>query len=58
MAKARGHGNSYEYMKYYGRLQNFIESYGVKNQEILRAITHKYDPDGLLRELWTGYFKP
>jgi FAD/FMN-containing dehydrogenase len=58
MAKERGYGNGYEYMNYSGRLQNVIASYGVKNQERLRAIAHKYDPDGLLRELWTGYFKP
>ncbi|KAM5349037.1 hypothetical protein ACJ41O_008860 [Fusarium nematophilum] len=58
MAKKRGFGNGYKYMNYSGRLQNVIASYGKKNQDKLRAIARKYDPDGLLRKLWTGYFKP
>lgn len=58
MATKKGFGHGYEYMNYSGRLQDVIESYGKKNQDKLRAIASKYDPDGLLRKLWTGYFKP
>ncbi|KAF9871877.1 hypothetical protein CkaCkLH20_10509 [Colletotrichum karsti] len=58
MARERGFGNGFEYINYSGRLQNVIASYGAKNQERLRAIANIYDPDGLLRTLWTGYFKP
>ncbi|KAH8656802.1 hypothetical protein BGZ61DRAFT_371809 [Ilyonectria robusta] len=58
MAQERGFGYGYEYMNYSGRLQDVIASYGKKNQAKLRAIASKYDPDGLLRKLWTGYFKP
>ncbi|KAK7414639.1 hypothetical protein QQX98_006496 [Neonectria punicea] len=58
MANDRGFGNGYVYMNYAGKLQNVIASYGKKNQLKLRDIAHKYDPDGLLQNLWTGYFKP
>ncbi|KXH45836.1 FAD binding domain-containing protein [Colletotrichum salicis] len=58
MAQKQGFGNGFEYMNYAGKLQNVIESYGKVNQEKLRAIAAKYDPNGLLRKLWTGYFKP
>ncbi|EEU35488.1 uncharacterized protein NECHADRAFT_88738 [Fusarium vanettenii 77-13-4] len=58
MAQKRGFRNGYEYMNYSGRLQDVIASYGKKSQARLRAISSKYDPDGLLRKLWTGYFKP
>ncbi|WQF88157.1 Putative FAD-binding domain, PCMH-type, FAD-binding, type PCMH, subdomain 2 [Colletotrichum destructivum] len=58
MAKARGFGNGYEYMNYAGKLQDEIASYGEENQVKLQAIARKYDPDGLLRKLWEGYFKP
>ncbi|KAF4963348.1 hypothetical protein FSARC_8635 [Fusarium sarcochroum] len=58
MAKKRGFGAGYEYMNYSGRLQNVVASYGKENQERLRAIASKYDPEGRLRKLWTGYFKP
>ncbi|KAK6217003.1 FAD binding domain-containing protein [Colletotrichum tabaci] len=58
MAKARGFGNGYEYMNYAGKLQDVIASYGEENQVKLQAIARKYDPDGLLRKLWEGYFKP
>lgn len=58
MAKERGFGAGFEYMNYSGKLQDAIASYGKKNQDKLRAIASKYDPDGKLRKLWTGYFKP
>ncbi|KXH26274.1 FAD binding domain-containing protein [Colletotrichum simmondsii] len=58
MARKQGFGNGFQYMNYSGKLQSVIESYGKVNQDKLRAIAAKYDPNGLLRKLWKGYFKP
>ncbi|TQN67347.1 FAD-dependent monooxygenase yanF, partial [Colletotrichum shisoi] len=58
MAKARGFGNGYEYVNYVGKLQDVIARYGEENQAKLQAIARKYDPEGLSRKLWGGYFKP
>ncbi|EKD17403.1 uncharacterized protein L3040_002902 [Drepanopeziza brunnea f. sp. 'multigermtubi'] len=62
MAKADGCGAGYEYMNYAGKFQSrngtVIASYGPENQERLRAIAKKYDPQDQLRTLWTGYHKP
>lgn len=62
MAKAAGFGHGYEYMNYSGKFQSkngtVIASYGKENQERLREIAKKYDPNGQLRALWTGYHKP
>lgn len=45
------------YMNYAGREQDVLGSYGKESLRGLRRVAERYDPDGVLAELWTGYFQ-
>lgn len=45
------------YMNYAGREQDVLASYGEESLRRLRRVAERYDPDGVLPELWRGYFQ-
>ncbi|KAF4583276.1 6-hydroxy-D-nicotine oxidase [Ophiocordyceps camponoti-floridani] len=47
----------FRYMNYAGRDQNVFASYGNRSLGRLKAIAERWDPDGVFRDLWKGYFK-
>lgn len=49
--------NQYQYMNYANQIQNPPESYGQESLEMLRAVSKKYDPEGVFQTLMPGYFK-
>jgi hypothetical protein len=57
LAESRSRGTGFVYMNYAGETQDVFLSYGTKNQERLRAVAQKWDPEGKLQKLWRGYFK-
>ena len=56
-AKARGLSFRYIYQNYAAAEQNVFEGYGSANHAKLRAISQKYDPEGVFQTLQPGYFK-
>ncbi|KAI9148298.1 FAD-dependent monooxygenase yanF [Paramyrothecium foliicola] len=57
MAESAGLANGFKYMNYGGRSQDIYGSYGAHNEARLRKVAKKYDPKGLLKSLWKGYYK-
>ena len=58
MAKKRRLDNGFVYLNYAGPGQREVfERYGKKNAERLRKIAKRYDPRGVLKRRWRGYFK-
>ncbi|PVH99651.1 FAD-binding domain-containing protein [Periconia macrospinosa] len=56
-AKRKGLDNSFIYMNYASQFQDPIGSYGVANQNKLKAVSKKYDPQQVFQNLQPGYFK-
>lgn len=44
-------------MNYAGQDQDVFAGYGEVNEERLKAVQRKYDPDGVFKTLQPGYFK-
>ncbi|TDZ48447.1 Bifunctional solanapyrone synthase [Colletotrichum trifolii] len=57
MAEDRGLAAGYTYMNYADRNQDVYAGYGKESHTRLAEIAHKYDPGGIFRDLWKGYFK-
>lgn len=55
-AEKRGLLQGYKYVNYAGQGQDVFASYGAGNHRELRRVARKYDPEGVLRDLWEGYF--
>ena len=49
--------NPFVYLNYAGSSQQVQRGYGSENYDRLKQIARKYDPQGKLAQLWTGYFK-
>ncbi|KAK2589741.1 hypothetical protein QQS21_012580 [Conoideocrella luteorostrata] len=47
----------YVYINYAGSSQDVLRRYGKENYDRLKSIAKKWDPEGLLQRLWTGYFQ-
>ncbi|PQE14646.1 FAD binding domain-containing protein [Rutstroemia sp. NJR-2017a BVV2] len=56
-AHAMGLGFRYLYQNYASHEQNVFWSYGEENLAKLRAVSKKYDPEGVFTKLQPGYFK-
>ena len=58
-AFANKHGSSYtyRYLNYCGSWQKPLHSCGGTNLEFLKAVSQRYDPDGLFQRGCTGGFK-
>ncbi|KFZ24020.1 hypothetical protein V502_01502 [Pseudogymnoascus sp. VKM F-4520 (FW-2644)] len=56
-AYAAGLGNAYLYQNYASAEQDVFGGYGAKNLAKLKAISTKYDPNGVWQKLQPGYFK-
>ncbi|XDG00627.1 hypothetical protein ABKA04_000242 [Annulohypoxylon sp. FPYF3050] len=56
-AASRGTAHPFKYMNYAYSFQDPISSYGPGNQEKLREVSVKYDPDGLFQKGVPGGFK-
>ncbi|KAJ4324524.1 hypothetical protein N0V94_001264 [Neodidymelliopsis sp. IMI 364377] len=50
-------GNRYRYLNYCAGWQKPFNSYGEENLEFLKAVSQKYDPDGLFQRGCAGGFK-
>ncbi|KAK1773436.1 hypothetical protein QBC45DRAFT_461635 [Copromyces sp. CBS 386.78] len=57
LAKSRGLNHGFVYANYAGNRQSVFESYGADNHAKLKQVALKWDPKGILRKLWKGYFK-
>ncbi|KAF2820323.1 FAD-binding domain-containing protein [Ophiobolus disseminans] len=57
MAKELGAYNDYMYMPYSSPYQPVMSGYGAANVAKLKAVSKKYDPQGVFLELQPGYFK-
>lgn len=57
LAKSRGLSHGFVYANYAGNSQSVFESYGADNHAKLKQVAIKWDPEGILRKLWRGYFK-
>ncbi|KAK3501379.1 hypothetical protein B0T13DRAFT_197721 [Neurospora crassa] len=57
LAKSRGLSHGFVYANYAGNSQSVFESYGADNHAKLKQVAMKWDPEGILRKLWRGYFK-
>lgn len=57
MAKEIGLLRGFVYMNYAGKSQDVLARYGAENLAKLRNIAAKWDPEGLLQQLWKGYFQ-
>ena len=56
-AKAAGKFNEYIYLNYAFPPQDPIAGYGATQQNRLRAVSHKYDPDQIFQKAVPGAFK-
>jgi FAD binding domain-containing protein len=56
LARKSGFYHGFKYMNYAGKSQDVFSSYGKENHRRLREVARAYDPEGLLRKLWKGYF--
>lgn len=56
-AAARGLAYRYKYMNYANQAQKVYDGYGAENHERLRQVAARYDPNGVLKALWKGYFE-
>ncbi|KAH6661788.1 hypothetical protein F5X68DRAFT_178490 [Plectosphaerella plurivora] len=56
LAKTSGFYHGFKYLNYAGKSQDVFSSYGKANHQRLQEVALAYDPRGLLRTLWKGYF--
>lgn len=56
-AYAQGLGHPFIYQNYAAVQQPVFQGYGQKNLAKLRAVSKKYDPQGVWQKLQPGYFK-
>ncbi|PQE14056.1 oxidoreductase FAD-binding protein [Rutstroemia sp. NJR-2017a BBW] len=57
LAQELGLYNSYSYLNYADKTEPVIEGYGAENVAFLRAVSKKYDPQGVFQKLVPGGFK-
>ncbi|KAK1992696.1 FAD binding domain-containing protein [Colletotrichum falcatum] len=57
LAEERGLFAGYTYINYAEKNQDVYSGYGKENHKRLKDIAAAYDPDGLFKNLWRGYFK-
>ena len=55
--KRRGLYVDFIYMNYASAHQDVLKGYGKENYDRLKAISVKYDPNGVFQKLMPGYFK-
>ncbi|SPN99515.1 related to 6-hydroxy-d-nicotine oxidase [Cephalotrichum gorgonifer] len=56
LARRSGLDKGLVYMNYGGKGQDVLRSYGPESYRRLKKVAAKYDPKGILGDLWTGYF--
>lgn len=56
-AYSLGLGHRFLYQNYAAAEQEVFQSYGVGDYARLKAVSTKYDPDGVFAKLQPGYFK-
>lgn len=56
-AQEMGTSHPYIYQNYASRAQEVFEGYGEENLQRLRAISERWDSDGVFQKLQPGYFK-
>lgn len=52
-----GKGHPLEFVNYAAPFQNPMASYGEKNQQFMKAVSRKYDPDGIFQKIVPGGYK-
>ncbi|KAF7900223.1 uncharacterized protein EAF01_007525 [Botrytis porri] len=57
LAKEWGLDDRFIYMNYASKEQNVFGGYGEVNENKLRDVQRKYDPEGVFKRLQPGYFK-
>lgn len=56
-SRQEGVGERFQYINYAAESQDPIASYGAASQARLRAVSRKYDPDGVFQKQVPGGFK-
>ncbi|PHH92643.1 hypothetical protein CDD83_6413 [Cordyceps sp. RAO-2017] len=57
LSKARGLFRGFIYMNYAGKSQDVFGRYGRESYDRLKKTAFRWDPNGLLEDLWKGYFQ-
>lgn len=57
LAADKGVSSDFVYMNYAGKGQDVLGGYGRANLERLAEVAQAYDPDGIMKKLWKGYFQ-
>jgi hypothetical protein len=52
-----GLGHRFLYQNYAAAEQGVFQSYGAESHAKMKAVSAKYDPDGVFAKLQPGYFK-
>lgn len=57
IARRLGTDDEFLYHNFAGDFQDPLGSYGAKNVELMRSVSHRYDPGGLIQSRMPGGFK-